>query len=277
LKLTDGSSLAVAALPLRKEIDELSAVELAGLRAGYAGMQAISDNRGFNYLSGLHGIPGNYCVHYDDPPLFLPWHRAYLHEFEQYLQDRAETATVPWWDWTIDRGGNIPQAFAAPQSPDGSANPLYASQINQPTANPPIVRQTQRFPMTGQPLPDPSVVTNLVALTDFEDFSTQLRGGVHNQLHGWTGGMGMVGGRRTYGDMAVVPVAAFDPIFYSHHCMIDRIWYLWQLQNGVTNIPQAILNTVLPPFNVKVADVLDIHQLGYDYAIGATTTSGSTP
>jgi tyrosinase len=31
---------------------------------------------------------------------FLPWHREYLHRFEQALQSVDPTVTVPYWDWT---------------------------------------------------------------------------------------------------------------------------------------------------------------------------------
>lgn len=48
---------------LRKSADALSAVELTALRDSYQRMQGISDNRGYNYYAGLHGVPGQYCWH----------------------------------------------------------------------------------------------------------------------------------------------------------------------------------------------------------------------
>jgi tyrosinase len=264
-------------LLVRSEVDQLTSTELDALRAGYAAMQAISDNRGFNYLSGIHGTPQNLCVHYDAPPLFLPWHRAYLHYFEQYLQDVAPGVTVPWWDWTSasSHAVGVPGAFSAPQDAAGTANPLYASMINLPAARPPVARMTRRFPGSPNALPQPGDVDALVSLTSFADFSAQLRQTLHNNIHGWTGGMSPPGVRpRVAGDMGVVPLAAYDPIFYSHHCMIDRIWYLWQLRQGINNIPSNILSTVLPPFGVTVSDVLDIHALGYDYAVSQTSVAG---
>jgi tyrosinase len=266
------------ALLFRKEIDQLTNQELDDLRDGYEKMQGISDNRGFNYISGLHGIPGHYCVHYDNPPLFLPWHRAYLHEFEQYLQDQVPGATVPWWDWTslTSHAIGVPAAFSTAQLAGGARNPLWSSRINQPQSNPPVVRDTRRFPMAPSSLPVQKTLDDLLDLNDFEDFSLQLRNGIHNQMHGWTGGSGIENGHLVPGDMGIVPLAAFDPIFYSHHCMIDRIWYLWQLRHGLHTLPQSIVGMVLPPFNVTVADVIDIHRLGYDYAVSAVVALGST-
>ena len=66
---------------------------------------------------------------------------------------------------------------------------------------------------------------------------------------------------------ALIPVAAFDPIFYAHHTMIDRLWYLWQVQEWrrTTSLPNY-LNEVLAPFGATVKQVLDINALGYEYA-----------
>jgi tyrosinase len=257
---------------LRRDIESLSAQELARLRDGFAQMQAIRDNRGYNYLAGLHGVPGFYCWHQDQPPLFLPWHRAYLYEFEQFLQDRVSTESIPWWNWTSEtaRSTGIPAAFSDPTTPEGQPNPLYQALIDVPTANPPLSRNTRRFPGMPSALPPASRIAALLALQDFQDFSAQLRN-IHNFIHGWIGGLQQNGEEVTGGDMGVVATAAFDPIFYTHHSMVDRIWYLWQLQHGVNNVPAEILNTVLQPFNLTVADILDISQLGYGYAVEQVT------
>ena len=53
--------------------------------------------------------------------------------------------------------------------------------------------------------------------------------------------------------------------------MIDRIWWLWQVQNGNANIPTDLLDVVLAPFNFRVRDVLNVNALGYDYAAAQTT------
>jgi tyrosinase len=36
-------------------------------------------------------------------PAFLPWHRAYLHLFEQKLREVDPSVTLPYWDWTTDQ------------------------------------------------------------------------------------------------------------------------------------------------------------------------------
>jgi tyrosinase len=259
-------------LLLRKRVEDLSGQELATLRNAYARMQAILDNRGYNYWAGVHGVPQWYCWHHSGSlrdgrrlNVFAPWHRAYIRYFELAMRDQVPSAVLPWWDWT--RGG-VPAAFSA-QNVGGNPNPLYKAHISRPNANPPINRDTRRFPGQGVPstirLPTQGEIAALYNIMDFQQFSTRLER-IHDSIHGWTGGIfGGVGG-----DMGTIGTAAYDPIFWVHHCMIDRVWYLWQLRNGVNNIPAEYMDVVLAPFRYTVRDVLNINALGYEYAVGVT-------
>jgi tyrosinase len=65
------------------------------------------------------------------------------------------------------------------------------------------------------------------------------------------------------------PTAAYDPIFFAHHCMIDRLWYLWQVRHGNSRIPSDLLDLSLIPFGKTFRDVLDVQRLGYEYAATA--------
>jgi tyrosinase len=253
---------------IRKSVRNLSDQELDNLRLAYTRMMSISDNRGYNYISGLHGVTGWYCWHHQRnvrtrlrARLFLPWHRAYVYRFEQAAQDQQDGVTIPWWDWTSDisRTEGIPKAFFDPTF-NGNPNPLYKSNIYVPTANPPLDRDTSRSPGSPSELPTREEIDNLLTLTDFGDFSDGLED-IHDRIHVWVGG-----------DMAEVPTAAFDPVFYSHHSMIDRVWWLWQLRHGNSGI-QDLKSEVLEPFNLKVEDVLKIYNLGYDYAGTQVSTS----
>ncbi|KAL1977859.1 hypothetical protein VTN31DRAFT_718 [Thermomyces dupontii] len=47
---------------------------------------------------------------------------------------------------------------------------------------------------------------------------------LHNTLHGWVGG-------DFNGHMSQIPVATFDPLFWLHHCNVDRIFAIWQALN----------------------------------------------
>lgn len=249
--------------------------DLASLRDAYAKMQALSgsDNRSWIYWSGYHGFPQYYCWHHgrvgsDGFPydLFLPWHRAYLHYFQNTAADQNPAAVLPWWDWTssTSHSTGIPKAYSAATAPDGSANPLRSGPM--PPMPPNRARQTKRSPGAPSELPTAADVDAVLGLTSFVDFSNQLQD-IHDAVHGWVAG-----------DMGVIATSAFDPVFWAHHCMIDRLWYLWQLRQGISNIPPNYLTQTLAPFGVTVADVLDIHHLGYEYAGSVVSaTPGATP
>lgn len=250
----------------RKSIRDMLPLDLDNLRRAYSQMMAINDDRGYNYLAGIHGLPLPVsCWHGQLRRagkllrLFLPWHRAYLYVFEQAARDVVPDCFIPWWDWRSEASHSegIPRAFTE-ETVGGQPNPLAKAQIRPPVAN----RDTMRDPDPPSELPSSEDIERVLSLPDFGDFSDELED-IHGGVHLWVGG-----------DMADVRYAAYDPIFWSHHSMIDRLWWLWQLRHGIRNIPLEFLDEALPPFGYTVRAVLNIHELGYDYA-GTSATVGS--
>jgi tyrosinase len=226
----------------------------------------LSDNRGYQYWAGVHGVPGNHCRHHEPPgrlPLFLPWHRAYLYFFERALRDQVPAASLPWWDWTSPSAhqSGIPAAYADEQV-GGRANPLAAGPVEiaaQPGGNVPM---TERAPGAPAQLPSDAEIRAVLKIDDYERFSSRLQD-KHDNVHGWVGG-----------SMGIIAWAAYDPIFWAHHAMVDRIWALWQLNHHPV-FPPSYLNQALPPFPMTVAQTLNVKTLGYDYAAStAHTVSG---
>jgi tyrosinase len=239
----------------------MNAAQLASLRQAIAATQAISDDRGYQYWAGIHGLPlPMYCTH--NSPLFLAWHRAYLYFFELALRDQVADVVLPWWDWTSDQ--QVPGGYDLQQA-DGQPNPLSSSPIQPSGREPGGPDQTVRQP--GQPgaplLPDPATVQNIVSLGDFIDFQTQIED-IHNGVHVWVGGT-----------MSDIATAAYDPLFWAHHAMIDRLWRVWQLAHPQVGPPASLLSQALPPFKMTVAETLDTGILGYDYAASVSTGSGT--
>ncbi|NKQ52846.1 tyrosinase family protein [Amycolatopsis sp. K13G38] len=246
--------------------------DIAALRDAYGKMQALSgtDNRSWIFWADRHGFPSYYCWHHaQEGPgptqftydLFLPWHRAYLSYWEHVARDQHDGAIPPWWDWTseLSHQQGLPAAYTQEQV-DGGPNPLFSGPMPDMPDNP--ARQTSRDPGPPRRLPSAGKVEQVLGLTQYEDFSSQLQD-IHDGVHGWVGG-----------DMGVIPTSAFDPVFWAHHCMIDRIWYLWQLRHGVTNIPPRYLSMTLEPFGKTVQQVLDVHELGYEYAVASVSAPG---
>jgi tyrosinase len=277
---------------IRKEVNSLTWEELQNFRAAFATIMNLpnTDYRSFSYYAGLHGFPYYLCQH--EPRdiegwplvhLFLPWHRAYLYFLEKNLQDWFPSVTIPYWDWRSSsiEDQRLPRAFSDETIDNAGAqpNPLVRFFINYPESG--IRRYTTRY--SGQfvmgivDLPSYEEIDMILntPTEHFEDFSEALRN-IHNRVHLWTGGNVIDGsGNLTNGDMTVVPFAAFDPIFFSHHCMIDRIWWLWQKRNGIGEIPDYYRNISLAPFeNGTVERFLDIYALGYDYGEEAIPITG---
>jgi tyrosinase len=253
------------ALKHRRSATLLTAGQLAQLRQAFRAVMAIGDDRGYQHHAGIHGLPlPMYCTH--GSPLFLAWHRAYLYFFEKALQDQVPGATLTWWDWSIHHDQGLPLAYERDQAPDGQPNPLVGSQIQPAGREPGGTAHTVREPggPGAPPLPGQHVVQELLRLTDFLDFQAQLED-VHNGVHVWVGGT-----------MSDIYTAAYDPIFWAHHAMIDRLWRLWQLRHPQAGVPATLLHRALPPFPMTVAETLNATALGYDYAASTAAAPGTT-
>ncbi len=84
----------------RVNLDCLSEPQLEKLRYAFRELYRLNkwpeDWRSYNNLAHIHQ---NHCQHGWER--FLPWHRIYLYEFEQALQDRVPGVTLPYWDWIM--------------------------------------------------------------------------------------------------------------------------------------------------------------------------------
>jgi len=255
-------------MAVRKAIRGLSPQELTRFRDAITRQKALSDERGYNYFAGLHGLPLPVeCEH--GTLLFLPWHRAYIYFWELALQDLVPGVSIPYFDWTanVSHQRGLPEAYTV-ERVNGLENPLFSSTVEwsrelidrvlrDPRLRGTITQEgrTLRDPDPPDELPRKATIDRILALRSFEDFSRSLEQ-VHGAVHVWGGGA-----------MSQVPTAGYEPWFTAHHSMIDRLWYLWQLDHPGGDPPATIMQTVLPPFPMRVADTLDIERLGYGYAV----------
>jgi tyrosinase len=252
---------------LRRNIDTMSDADVTKFSAAIRKAIAIGDNRGYTHFAGLHGWPANYCKHHE--PLFLPWHRAYLYMFEMSLRDMAGDIALPWWDWTseISHRDGVPTAYSKPDGGLASAPVPLDERMRE------LVRQqapwaldfsaaipaTVRHPDPAQKLPKSADVAAILIAPTYADFCIRLED-IHDGIHNWF-----------KGSMTTPVLAAFDPIFWAHHAMIDRLWYLWQMRHPGAAMPSDIAHSALEGFPLTVPQVLDIAVLGYDYATGVVS------
>jgi tyrosinase len=244
---------------IRKDIRQLSDMEVNLLRNAYEGLYSISnpnDQRGYEWIAGRHGYPGNYC-HTNESDFYV-WHRAYMYEFEERLRDAqvrqtgTASVTLPYWDWTLvdpvkDDATGIPKVCSEPTYTDlltgeTKDNPLfsaYSIATGKKTTRSPgqlAAYVNQRKRQVDDALADP----------DFISAQSKINFGPHGNVHIYTGG-----------DMRSIRTAAFDPIFYFHHAMIDRIWWLWQRRHGNSTVPAAQRAFVAAPWSYTGEQCLD--------------------
>ncbi len=171
-------------------------------------------------------------------PVFLPWHRYMLLRFEQFLQDALDDGDfrLPYWNWGTDAELEDPTTSAI-----WSADLLGQFELdsfvvrlepNPSGENPRIVsRELDRSIGSLDELPSRSAIRDVVhneAVYDspnYDRFSASFRNllegwrgpqRLHNNVHVWVGG-----------DM-LASTSPNDPVFFLHHCNVDRIWAAWQ-------------------------------------------------
>jgi len=251
----------VGDIVLRKSVAALGDEEAAALREAFRDAQAISDSRGYGHFASLHGFPDpGYCEHGNQ--LFLPWHRAYLYFFEQSLQDLVPGVALPWWDWSASN--DLPSLFSNERDPAGDTNPLFDAPITamggergpdwpERTSRP---RERGATWLPGAGLPSADDVDTVLAAANFDDLTFRLEN-LHNAVHVWVGG-----------EMGDQRFAGWDPIFWAHHTMVDRLWALWQLAHPGDNPRLEHLSKGLNYFrDMTVLETLNFTDLGYDYAV----------
>ena len=155
-------------------------------------------------------------------PSFLPWHRAFLLHFERQLQAIDPSVSLPYWDWTSDVSQVLTGDFLGDSTQEvvefDGLNPIR----NWTSGNQRIHRKpgVQGIYMGAR---DPRVENAFQQLTYGpypQGFGVELEQRLHDDGHTWVGG--------NQGWMADAGKAAQDPLFYLHHCNVDRTWAQWQ-------------------------------------------------
>ncbi|MDQ6775744.1 MAG: tyrosinase family protein [Actinomycetota bacterium] len=209
---------------VRKNIASLSAGEITALQAAFTGVMARDASQADSYfaIAGLHGKPGNWCLHHEDR--FNPWHRVYLKQFEDALRSipGCQDLTLPYWDLTTPLPDLLQQppfaSYTLPQAVPGEPFP-FTTVRNDPATI------TQNLTDNGV---FNDITTSLAQslwgaynLSGYQDFSIQAHDGGHVSI-GPT--------------MADQDVASYDPVFWFYHCNLDRLWLQWQQKVGGTTL-----------------------------------------
>lgn len=212
--------------PVRRCIKDARAVnqQLDIYKAAVTAMRALpsSDPRNWTRQATIHD---NFCPHGNW--FFFPWHRIYLHNFENICRKLTNEPTfgLPYWDWCVEP--RIPAQFW------GAGNPLNNATRFATSAS------TASAVSVGLPLVDgfcdePNF--NIFAggnAASLRPAGPRVYGNIeatpHNYIHG------------TFirGDMASF-MSPLDPIFWSHHCMADLCWFEWNIARAHPNTSDPV-------------------------------------
>jgi tyrosinase len=192
---------------------------------------------------------------------FLSWHRAYLHFFEKIVASFVAKMpggptdwALPYWNYTASAdAAKLPKAFRDATIPDldnpgkTKRNHLF------------VVERVAGANSGGDFLTTDDTNLDCVKVEPFGNSGSSfggaqishhsfigggpegaLEGTPHDAVHGALGQSG--------GFMGGFVTAPLDPIFWLHHCNVDRVWEIWvqrQKQRGVLRRnPNPVVDTV---------------------------------
>src|SRR5215472_1686472 len=231
-----------------------------------------------------------------DGPAFYPWHRVLLLQFENDLQAASSdpSVTIPYWDWTDAAswpftddflgGDGTGQRKQVQSGPFAFSAPAHWTLIVKDRPRDPAFLQRQfGADSTAQNLPTSSDVSGTTGTTPYStspwkgtaagpgsSWRFQSQYGVHNLVHRYVGG--------TMGNMT----SPNDPVFWLHHCNIDRLWAQWLAQHPTAapylptaggpsghNLNDDMHFSAAPPAlwapSYTPQSVINHHALGYQY------------
>jgi tyrosinase len=239
-------------------------------------------------------------------PIFLPWHRKFLCEFEKDIQielQKQEGNTVrnlglPYWDWTEGSsiwhedfmGGDGDEEDGIVRTGPFRYNPpngWTCISINEhgeimldEDGNPqyfPLIRRLGQFP--NAKLPTSNEIEEAIKVVPYDctnwDKHSDSSQSFRNKLEGWSEDpsksfLHNVVHRWIGGDMLSM-TSPNDPIFFFNHSNVDRIWAKWQFNHpDQTYPPQGTIK------DVKTGHLLDGYNLKdqlYPWEDGTTIES----
>lgn len=181
------------------------------------------------------------CTH--SSPYFTTWHRWYLYYFERICREMCKDTSfmLPYWNYASNIGSSLqlPAKFMDPNArlifDDrglGFANPQGTGPQNVAMNNGgympyplinygPCLTAKVMFPSdtnfaAPSPPPNNPAYYNMGLTGRLECVPHDM---VHDSVGGWMGN---------------VPAAAGDPVFFVHHCQIDRLYASWEAEPGVS-------------------------------------------
>jgi tyrosinase len=212
----------------------------------------------YDAFQGIHASSWNGMFH--STSAFAPHHKAYLHMYESAMrytalvdgptmsppitQAQACALTLPYWEWDAAYAGGgtwnlltsdlFETTLMGDSTPQASTFFVDAGLFAYNSGFKPVGSELRRR------LSNPSLPTSFNyrswiqnSLT-FSAFSGLIHSNLHGFIHTWVGFQ-----------MGATSTAAEDPIFYMHHCNVDRLWHLWMDCQGFDNVTPSTVTSAM--------------------------------
>jgi len=221
-------------------------------------------------------------------PAFFPWHREMLRRFELDLQAIDSTVTLPYWNWTVDN--LVTSSIWGTDFMGGNGQPSDGKVMDGPFAF-----DAGNWTLAGggflarrigagsaATLPAAMDLSTALGTTPYDQSPYNdgfALGGFRNTLEGWKNGPQLHNRVHVWVGGSMSPSSSpNDPVFFLHHCFIDKCWADWQALHP-TEPPYAPasgapsghnLNDAMQPWagiglTITPASLVDHHALGYAY------------
>jgi tyrosinase len=162
---------------------------------------------------------------------FLPWHRAFILNFERELQEIDPTVALPYWKFDAPAPHLFSDDFLGSLNSGsnsvvfGATNPLQVKL--QGWSLPSGEALSRAFVFPDRPAVNPKILSTILcdasdptcpttyrATTD--SIETSYHNNAHSQISGWLSGQ----------------TSPSDPLFFLLHANVDRAWAKWQALRG---------------------------------------------
>lgn len=183
-------------------------------------------------------------------PAFGPWHRQLLKLYEQELRNASgdPDLCLPYWDWTKDQTSADPGFPFTPEflGGNGAGNPndkVTTGDFSQAAGwvlncdEEGFGYLRRHFGGDGPGLPTPQSVKDCLNVTPYDsttwNVSSPALTSFRNVLEGWVGSRALHNAVHRWVDGSMQPgTSPNDPVFFVHHCNIDRLWSVWEQKNS---------------------------------------------